>query len=106
MTDLLETPINPYFLLDEVDVIFDNTPLSAEDQELMAQMIAKLKLEDQTPSAKIIPADEDLYLHNTPQSDSDKGLVDAHIKKSKAQIRRRELYAARKAQKAVYTEGG
>jgi hypothetical protein len=105
MTSLLETPQKQFILPDEVDFIFDNTPLSAEDQELMAQMIAQLKLEDQTQLPKIIPADEDLYLHNTPQSDSDKGLVDAHIKKSKAQIRRRELYAARKEQKALYTEG-
>lgn len=105
MISLLETPQKQFILPDEVDFIFDNTPLSAEDQELMAQMIAQLKLEDQMQSAKMLPADEDLYLDNTPQSESDKRLVEAYVKKTKAKIRRRQLYAARKAQNTVVTEG-
>ena len=52
----------------------------------------------------IVPADEDLYIDNTPLSESDKRRVEEYIKKSKAKIRRHERYNAQKTQKKLLTE--
>ena len=59
----------------------------------------------EAPTVKfIIPADEDLYFDNTPLSEEDYRRIGEYIKKSKANLRRRERYAAQKAQKAAYTD--
>jgi hypothetical protein len=61
-------------------------------------------LEDTIAVKFIIPADEDLYIDNTPLSESDKRRVEEYIKKSKAKIRRHERYNAQKMQKKLLTE--
>ena len=56
----------------------------------------------ETPPIKfIIPADEDLYVDNTPISEEDFRQISEYIEKSKANLRRRERIAAQKAQKVV-----
>ena len=61
-------------------------------------------LEDPIAVKFIVPADEDLYIDNTPLSESDKRRVEEYIKKSKAKIRRHERYNAQKAQKNLLAE--
>jgi hypothetical protein len=95
MIELLETPINPYFLLDEVDVIFDNTPVSPEDMERITEMIRQLKAQSK----------DNLYLEIREKKEEDAVPIKVFAAKEQSLRRRRELYAARKAQKIVATEG-
>ena len=53
------------------------------------------------PIKFIIPADEDLYVDNTPISEEDFRQISEYIEKSKANLRRRERIAAQKVQKVV-----
>jgi uncharacterized protein YdaT len=56
----------------------------------------------EAPTVKfIIPADEDLYVDNTPISEEDFRRISEYIEKSKADFRRRERMAAQKAPKVV-----
>jgi hypothetical protein len=95
MIELLETPINPYFLLDEVDVLFDNTPVSPEDMQRITEMIRQLKAESK----------DNLYPQIREKKEESTAPIKVFAAKEQSLRRRRELYAARKAQKAVYTEG-
>jgi hypothetical protein len=93
MTTLLEAPVKQFILPNEEDFIFDNTLLSPEEEQLMAQMIQKLKAEDKSLSLVKLPV----------KTEEEERLSQAFIEKSHRLRQRR--YAHFAAQNAVYTEG-
>ena len=92
MKKLLETPATQFELPDGLDYIFDNTPISSEDIQRITEMIQKLKTE----------STDSLSLKLPEKKEQSAQIV---ASKEKALSRRRERYAAQKAQKPVYTEG-
>jgi hypothetical protein len=86
MTKSLEISATQFELPDGLDYIFDNTPVSSEDMTRITEMIQNLKLEDN----KFLLADENLYLGDTPMSESDRQRADEYVQKSKAKIKRQE----------------
>ena len=96
MTIVSEVTTEQFILPNEEDFIFDNTPLSQEDEERIAAMIQKLKAESKDTQP----------LKMRKKTVEEERLLQAFHQKSEAlRLRRRERYAAQKAQKAVYTEG-
>lgn len=93
MTTLLEAPVKQFILPNEEDFLFDNTPLSPEEEHLMAQMIQKLKAESRNESSVTM----------TIKTEEEERLSQAFIEKSRILRQRRHAHFA--AQKAVFTEG-
>ena len=92
MTTLLEAPVKQFILPNEEDFLFDNTPLSPEEEQLMAQMIQKLKAENgDIFSVKMLVKTEE-----------EERLSQAFIEKSQRLRQRRHTHFA--AQNAVFTD--
>ena len=96
MTALLEAPVKQFILPNEEDFIFDNTLLSPEEEQVMAQMIQKLKAENKSISSVKMPV----------KTKEEERLSQAFIEQSSVLRQRRHAhFAAQKAQKVGYTEG-
>ena len=96
MAALLEAPAKQFILPNEEDFIFDNTLLSPEEEQFMAHMIQKLKVEDKSIS----------FVKMLVKTEEEERLSQAFIEQSRVLRQRRHAhFAAQKASKAVFTEG-
>ncbi len=93
MTALLEAPVKQFILPNEEDFLFDNTLLSPEEEQLIAQMIQKLKAEDKRIPPVKMPV----------KTEEEERLSQAFVEKSYRLRQRRHAHFA--AQNAVFTEG-
>jgi hypothetical protein len=93
MIALSEAPVKQFILPNEEDFIFDNTPLSPEEEQIMAQMIQKLKEESGDTNSVKVPT----------KTEEEERLLQAFLEKSR--ILSQRWHAHFTAQNAVFTEG-